>query len=56
MFTEKKTKLSRTEIQQRFVKVKAAHPNYKYIYTDGSQDVMRGGNGIVSDGLANLER
>ena len=55
LFTEKKTDLSRAEIQQRFAAVKDEHLDYQFTYTDGSKDGMRAGNGIVSDGLANLE-
>ena len=55
LFEGKKTDISRQEIQQIFSIFKARHHNFHFIYTDGSKDGKRTGNGIVADGIANLE-
>lgn len=55
LFQQKKTELSPQEIQQTFSIFKAEHHNFQFIYTDGSKADRRTGNGIVTDGLPDLE-
>ena len=55
MFQVKKSDLSQQEIQQAFSIFKAEHQDFQFIYTDGSKDDRRTGNGIITDGLPDLE-
>ena len=55
LFQKKKTDISKQEIQQLFAIFQAEHNDFQFIYTDGSKDGTRTGNGIFTEGLRNLQ-
>ena len=55
LLDRKKADVSRDEIQQTFSMFREEHQNFQFIFTDGSKDGQRTGNGIVAEGLTSLE-
>ena len=55
LFTLNKKDISPHEAQQLFQIFHDEHPDYQFIFTDGSKDNEKTGNGIVVEGLGSLK-
>ena len=55
LFEGRKAELCLREIQQTFSLLRQQHHDFKFIYTDGSKEGCRTGNGIVMEGIPDLE-
>ena len=55
LFTLNKQDISPQETQQLFQIFREEHPEYQFIFTDGSKDNGRTGNGIVVEGIGSLK-